>query len=415
VIRVDNIHQLFDVAQLVVHQPLPTGPRVAVVTNSDALGALAADACASWGLEVVHGPVAVRSEASAEEFRAALTEAFAAPDVDSVVAGFIPPLVTIDADVAVALAEVAAEADKTCVATFLGMHGVTEALSASSRAVPAYPTPEDSVRALVSATRYAQWRGRDRGARVAPKDLQRERARELVERLTPREHEDVELSAEQCAELLAAYGVEVWPAYPVQTPDEAAAAAERAGYPVALKATAPLLRHRADLGAVRLGIEREAELRTDLKEMQRLLERHGPGEFVVQAMAPVGVACVVRSVEDPLFGPIISFGLSGDASDLLGDVAYGVPPLTDVDVAELVRSARAAPRLFGYRGLPALDVGALEELIARVAVLADDLPELRSLELNPVVVSERGAVVLGARASVARADRADATRRLSST
>ena len=95
-------------------------------------------------------------------------------------------------------------------------------------------------------------------------------------------------------------------------------------------------------------------------------------------------ACVVRSVEDPLFGPIISFGLAGDASDLLGDVAYGVPPLTDVDVAELVRSARAAPRLFGYRGLPALDVAALEDLIARVAVLADDLPELRSLELNPV-------------------------------
>ena len=131
----------------------------------------------------------MRSEASAEEFRAALTEAFAAEDVDSVVAGFIPPLVTIDADVAVALAEVAAEADKTCVATFLGMHGVTEALSSSSRTVPAYPTPEDSVRALVSATRYAQWRSRDRGARVAPKDLQRERARELVERLTPHEPE----------------------------------------------------------------------------------------------------------------------------------------------------------------------------------------------------------------------------------
>jgi acyl-CoA synthetase (NDP forming) len=133
----------------------------------------------------------------------------------------------------------------------------------------------------------------------------------------------------------------------------------------------------------------------------------------VQAMAPRGSACVVRSVEDPLFGPIISFGLAGDASDLLGDIAYGVPPLTDVDVADLVRTARAAPRLFGYRGLPALDVAALEDLIARVAVLADDLPELRSLELNPVVVWEQGVVVLGARAAVSRADRADATRRLS--
>ncbi|HWJ86160.1 MAG TPA: acetate--CoA ligase family protein, partial [Cellulomonas sp.] len=127
---------------------------------------------------------------------------------------------------------------------------------------------------------------------------------------------------------------------------------------------------------------------------------------------PRGSACVVRTAEDPLFGPIVSFGLAGDATDLLGDVSYGVPPLTDVDVADLIRSPRAAPRLFGYRGLPALDVTALEDVVSRVAVLCDDLPELRSLELNPVVVAERGVVVLGARGVVARADRADGTRRL---
>jgi acyl-CoA synthetase (NDP forming) len=138
----------------------------------------------------------------------------------------------------------------------------------------------------------------------------------------------------------------------------------------------------------------------------------GAAPLEVQAMAPLGIPCVVRSAEDPLFGPLISFGLSGDASDLLGDVAYGVPPLTDVDVADLVRAARAAPRLFGYRGLPARDVAALEDVIARVALLADDLPELRSLELNPVTVAEHGAHVLGARATLAPADRVDVARRL---
>ncbi|GAA4353394.1 bifunctional acetate--CoA ligase family protein/GNAT family N-acetyltransferase [Angustibacter luteus] len=401
VIRVENIHQLFDVAQLVVHQPLPTGPRVAVVTNSAALGALAADACASWGLDVVHGPVAVASEASADEFRQALTAAFAAPDVDSVVAGFIPPLVTIDADVAVALAEVAAAGDKTCVATFLGMHGVTEALSSSSRTVPAYPTPEDSVRALVSATRYAQWRSRDRGQRVAPKDLQRERARELVERLTPTDPDGVWLEPSDAAELLAAYGVEVWPSFPVTTAAEAAAAAERAGYPVALKATAPLLRHRADLGAVRLDILSEGELRHDFDEMLRLLERHGPGEFVVQAMAPVGVACVLRSVEDPLFGPVVEFGVGGPPTELLGDVARRSPPLREGDVVDLVRGIRAAPLLFGYRGAEPVDVDALEDLVGRVSVLADDLQQVAELELNPVVAAPEGVSVLSARVRLA--------------
>jgi acyl-CoA synthetase (NDP forming)/RimJ/RimL family protein N-acetyltransferase len=396
VIRVENIHQLFDVAQLVVHQPLPAGPRVAVVTNSDALGALAADACASWGLQVVHGPVAVRSEATAQEFRDALAAAFSAPDVDSVVAGFIPPLVTIDADVAVALAEVAAEADKTCVATFLGMHGVTEALSASARTVPAYPTPEDSVRALVSATRYAQWRGRDRGPRVAPDGLSREAARELVDRWTPSEPEGCWLDAARCAELLAAYGIRLWPAFEVTSPDDAATAAQEAGYPVALKATAARLRHRADLGAVRLDIASEEELRRDVADMQRQLGRHGEPGLVVQAMAPVGVACVVRSVEDPLFGPVVEFGVGGPPTDLLGDVARRSPPLREGDVEDMVEAVRAAPLLFGYRGAEPVDVDALHDVIARVSVLADDLPHVAELELNPVIAGPEGVSVLGA-------------------
>ena len=401
VIRVENIHQLFDVAQLVVHQPLPAGPRVAVVTNSDALGALAADACVSWGLDVVHGPVAVRSEATAEEFRAALREAFTAPDVDSVVAGFIPPLVTVDADVALALAEVAGASEKTCVATFLGMHGVTDALSTSARTVPAYPTPEDSVRALVSATRYAQWRQRDRGPLVAPDGITRSAARALVERLTPTDADGRWLSDAEATELLAAYGIEVWPAFPVATPDEAAAAAERTGYPVVLKATAPHLRHRADLGAVRLDIAREGELRNDLAEMKAQLERHGSADLVVQAMAPVGVSCVVRSTEDPLFGPVVEFGVGGPPTDLLGDVARRNPPLREGDVADLVRGVRAAPLLFGYRGSEPVAVEALEDVVARVSALADDLPQVAELELNPVIAAPEGVTVLGARVRLA--------------
>jgi acyl-CoA synthetase (NDP forming) len=205
----------------------------------------------------------------------------------------------------------------------------------------------------------------------------------------------------------------------VHDADEAVDVARAIGFPVALKTTVPALRHRADLGGVRLDVADETELRADVDEVLALSAAHrgdlsGP-PLEVQSMAPHGSACVVRTTEDPLFGPIVSFGLAGDASDLLGDVSYGFPPVTDVDVADLVRSARAAPRLFGYRGLPPVDVAALEDLIARVSVLADDLPELRMLELNPVVVSEHGSAVLGVRVTLAPADRADVTRRLAST
>jgi acyl-CoA synthetase (NDP forming)/RimJ/RimL family protein N-acetyltransferase len=401
VIRVENIHQLFDVAQLVVHQPLPAGARVGVVTNSDALSALAADACASWGLEVVHGPVAVPSEATAEQFRAALTEAFGDEDVDSVVTGFTPPLVTLDREVAVALAEVAAASEKTCVTTFLGMHGVTEALSSSTRSVPAYPTPEDAVRALASATRYAAWRRRDRGPLVSLPGLLRDHARALVERLTPTDPDGVWLDQSTCAELLAAYGIELWPEYRVGTADQAVAAATRVGYPVALKATAAHLRHRADLGAVRLDIADEQELRGDLAEMTAALGYAGPDAFAVQAMATAGVACVVRSTEDPLFGPVVEFGVGGPPTELLGDVARRTPPLREVDVADLVRSIAAAPLLFGHRGAEPVDIEALEDVVTRVSLLADDLPEVGDLELNPVIASPHGAAVLGARVRLA--------------
>ena len=396
VIRVENVHQLFDVAQLVVHQPLPAGPRVAVVTNSDALGALAADACTSWGLEVVHGPVAVPSAATAPQFRDALTLAFADPDVDSVVVGFIPPLVTLDTDVAGAVAEVAGASEKTCVATFLGMHGLTDALSSGARTVPAYPTPEDSVRALVSATRYSQWRQRDRGGRVAPGPIYRDAAHAVVAAATPFGPDGAWLSNQQSAALLAAYGIELWPSFAVRTADEAVAAAARVGYPVVLKATAESLRHRADLGAVRLDIVREDQLREAFAEMHERLQALGADVFAVQAMAPPGLACVVRSTEDPLFGPVVEFGVGGPPTELLGDVARRFPPLREGDVADLVRSVRAAPLLFGHRGAAPVDVDSLEDLIARLSVLADELPQVAYLELNPVVVSTRGLAVLDA-------------------
>ena len=396
VIRVENVHQLFDVAQLVVHQPLPQGPRVAVVTNSDALGVLAADACTSWGLEVTHGPVALPSTATAQEFREALSLAFADPDVDSVVVGFIPPLVTLDIDVATAVAEVAGASEKACVATFLGMRGVTDALSSGARTVPAYPTPEDSVRALVSATRYSHWRQRDRGNRVAPGPIYRDAAQAVVAGAAPLTPDGVWLTNPQSAELLAAYGIELWPSFPVRTADEAVAAAVRVGYPVVLKATAEGLRHRADLGAVRLDIGREDQLHEAFAEMYDRLRALGADVFAVQAMAPAGLACVVRSTEDPLFGPVVEFGVGGPPTELLGDVARRFPPLREGDVADLVRSVRAAPLLFGHRGAAPVDVDALEDLIARLSVLADELPQVAYLELNPVVVSTRGLAVLDA-------------------
>ena len=422
VIRVENQHQLLDVAQVLVHQPLPTGRRVSVLAGSEPLAALVAEAAASAGLTVGDQraiPTGGDSDADLDRLDEELAAVYGDPGCDVVVVVHVPTVGLPDPRIAGAVARAAAGSARTTVACILGLSGVTAELSATDAdgrrwTVPAYAAPEDGVLALAAAARYSAWRGADHGQPLAPDGVDRARARRLVDAaMGGHGPAPVTLDQHQVTELLAAYGLHLWPAIVARDSAEAVAAAERLGWPVALKSTATRLRHRIDLGGVRLDLGGPAALIEAMAQMSGHLEAHGvDGPFEVQRMSPPGAACVIRSSEDPRFGPVVSFGLAGDAVDLLGDISHGVAPLTDVDVAEMVRAVRAGPRLFGYRGLPALDVAAVEDVLGRVAVMADDLPELHSLELHPVVVGEVGAAVLGARVELAEAGRADSGRRV---
>jgi len=280
--------------------------------------------------------------------------------------------------------------------------------------IPSYPTPEEAVRALATVQRYAAWRRRDPGRRFEPAGLDLPAAHAIVTTALAESGADGgrALDPETTTRLLAAFGITLWPQLLVSDPDSAVEAAAELGYPVALKSTAEHLRHRTDLGGIRLNINDAEDLLEDLAQMRSFFGPLNGDRFVVQRMAPPGVACKIRSVEDPLFGPVVSFGLSGDASDLLGDVAHRIPPLTDVDIADLIRSVRAAPKLFGHHGAAPVDVTVLEDLVGRVACLADELPEVAELELNPVVVSTKGLAVLGAVIRLApHVERSDTARR----
>jgi len=416
VIHVDNTHQLADVLELVASQPLPAGARTGILASSSSAAALVAALAAGRGLPVERVEL-VAEDAAPQRVRDGVAALYA-PGVDAVIAVRIPVVGGRDALMAQEVARAAALTGTPTVAVMTGLHGLTPDLTAAdedgvARTVPAYATPADAAVALGHVVGYARWRAADRGRPLHPTGMDVRAARGLVESWLTGE-EPVHLGPERTAELLAAAGLPVVAATGVHDEDEAVAAARRLGYPVALKTTAPALRHRADLGGIRLDVGDEAELRAAVAQVLTAAAGQAVdgAPLEVQPMVARGVACVVRSDEDPLFGPVVSFGLGGDATDLLDDVAYGVPPLTDTDVTALVRAPRAAVRLFGYRGLPATDVAAVQDVVARVAVLADALPELRSLELNPVVASPRGATVLRARATLARADRTDTTRRL---
>ncbi|MEU8652142.1 GNAT family N-acetyltransferase [Streptomyces sp. NPDC048737] len=492
VIRVDTITELVDAGLLLARQPLPRGPRVAILGNSESLGLLTYDACLSEGLRP-QPPLDLTTEASAENFHAALAHALADETCDAVVVTAIPAIGEAspdDAELAQALRSAAAAGPaKPVLVVHVELGGLAEALSAATSTaprarttaaeagpagtgptgagttstgatgpgsvatgsaatgttmtgvsgtgptgsgpvtaasttptgtppapaavpgepaersrtpegahlIPAYPAAERAVRALAEAVKYAQWRreAAEPGKVPEHEDIDEKGAAALIGRLLAR-GQGLTLGTDETCELLGRYGIPVRRAIPALDPDEAAQAAGTLGYPVALKATAPHLRHRADLGGVRLDLADEEQLRRAYAELTELFGDPQQLRPVVQAMAPRGVDTVVRAVIDPAAGAVLSFGLAGAASQLLGDMAHRLIPVTDRDATSLVRSIRTAPLLFGWRGSTPVDTPALEELLLRVSRLVDDHPEVVAVTLEPVVVAPHGLSVLGA-------------------
>jgi len=406
VIRVQDTHQLFDVAELLLHQPMPAGSRVAIVTTSRALGALAAEACQSWALDTVGEPVVPAGAEGAEGVSDAVAQVMATDAVDAVVLCVVPVAPeedpAIDAHIASAVAEHSARYAKPCVAVLLGHRGPVGGL-------PTYPMPEDAVRALASVIRYAQWRGRDHGRALQPDGVNRRVAHDVIESFLSRQPAGGVLAQQAAQELLSAYGIDLWPLHPVTSAKSARKAAGRLGRPVVLKATARELRHEPSRRWVRTGLNTPSACAEAYTELCEALARREPGSasssaIAVQAAAPLGgIAVQVSSAEDPLFGPVIGFGVAGVPTDLLHDVTHRFPPLRTGDLADMVSGIRSAALLHGYRGAEPVDLDALQDLIGRVSVLADDHPEIASLSLNPVIAHAEGVAVLGAHVHLTQA------------
>jgi len=274
--------------------------------------------------------------------------------------------------------------------------------TAGRGSVPSYPAVEAAVRALARVVEYAAWRAKPQGEPVPPESVDAVAGRRLVSGVLHEHPDGRDLTFEEMRTLLAAYGIDLWDRFPVATEKDAIAVAERLEYDVVLKATAERLRHRPDLAHVRRNITAESSMRNAWRTLQRALDTPTDAAFIVQKAAPPGVPVTILGMEDPLFGPVVSFGVSGPASELLGDRSYRIPPMHSHDASDMVREIRAAPLLFGYRGSDKVDVEAVEHLLLRVAQLKNDLPQVRSLELNLVLVGPSGATVLDAVGRVER-------------
>ena len=406
VIQVDNLDEMFDVAQLLAHQPLPSGNRVAVVGNSDAMALLVTDAATEAGLLVAE-PVSLGANARADDFEIALETALASPDVDALMTVYVPPINTSGDEVAAVLAAVGEQSDKPIVSTFLASEGVPELLrvtdvqggAAGRGSVPSYAAPESAVRALARVVDYAEWASRDHGS-FQVFDHRTGDARELVRAVLDQAPRGAILSTEQVHHLLACYGIDLWQWINVHSREEAIAAGEQLGWNVVLKAGSEHLRARPDLIHIWRDVTDADHMAEAWDNLTSWTGMRSDTRFFVQAAAPDGIPVSFSVTEDPLFGPLVSFGLAGMPSELLGDRSYGIPPLTDVDAQEMISGLGSAPLLFGYRGSDPVDVVAVQDVILRLASMKDDLPEIAELDLEPVLVGQDGLTALSARAKV---------------
>jgi acetyl coenzyme A synthetase (ADP forming)-like protein len=415
VIRTERLEELFDVAALLSHQPIPRGSRVAILTNAGGPGILAADACEANGLELtalsgatqdelrsflppaasVGNPVDMLASAPPDHYRRALQIILRDPQVDSVIAIFIPPLVTDPTAVAAAIAEGArVVSDKPVLGVFMRAEGAPSALAP----IPAYAFPEPAALALARVTAYGEWRSRPADPPPAVEGFDAERARRIIERVmargggwaTPAEVEG----------LLSAAGIASAASRVTTSLEETLRVAREVGYPVALKALGPALLHKTERGGVRLDLTDEAAVRVAYTDFQARLGTEMTSTLV-QRMVPRGVEMIVGAVQDPSFGPLIACGSGGVLVDVLADTAFRLHPLSDSDARDMIEELRGSKLLRGYRGAPPADEAALRNVLLRVSELVGVAPEIQEIDLNPVMVLTAGACVADARIRIA--------------
>ncbi|MFA9444053.1 GNAT family N-acetyltransferase [Egicoccus sp. AB-alg6-2] len=419
VIRTDTLEEMFDVATLLSSQGLPSGNKVAILTNAGGPGILAADALEANGLEVpplsdrtieqlrtflpaeagVGNPVDMIASATPAAYERALEVLGNADEIDMVFVIFIPTGTTATEDVARSLIEAKSKlaAGTPVVSVFMSATGMPPELAEAE--IPSFAFPEAAARAMGRVATYSAWRRRPLGEVVEPDGMDREAARRIVDRALADAHDPTAawLSSEDAEALLRAYGVPLARSRVVATPEEGARTQAEFAAPVAVKVAAPI--HKTDVGGIELGLSSPEAVAEAISRIRQSLIDADLGEhadaFLVQEMVGEGLEMVVGVTHDPSFGPIVMAGMGGTLVELLRDVSVRITPLTDRDVDDMLADLRMAPLLTGYRGAPPADVPALKDLLFRINAMVEDLPEVAELDLNPIFVRPDGRGVVG--------------------
>jgi acetyl coenzyme A synthetase (ADP forming)-like protein len=412
VVHAETLEEMFDLAALLGSQPPPQGRRVGIITNAGGPGILCTDTCEAHGLVVPEfskqtrtrlakflppaasaaNPVDMIASADPQQYKLAVETVLKSGDVDAVIVIYIPVAPNLDPFLA-AIGEGVAEArrdrvnNKPVLACLMTKGGAVAPIQLNGERIPAYAFPEAAARVLGKAAVYAEWRQAPLGITPDFADIDAEKAR-CICRTALSQRGDGWLSTEEARMVLAAMKLPL-PAGGVATSAaQAVQIAQSIGYPVAVKLASHQIIHKTEMGGVRLNLADDAAVRRAFDQIEKLLSRKGKADamegVLIQPMLSEGVELMIGVAADPLFGPLIAFGLGGIYVEILQDVCFRITPLTDRDASEMIASIKGYRLLQGYRGHQPADVKAIEEALLRVSRLVEEVPEISELDLNPV-------------------------------
>ena len=418
-LRADTLEEMFHVALLLSSQPLPSGPRVAVLTNAGGPAILVADALEQNGLRVeplpdsvqaelrtflpdeasVTNPVDMIASAGPAAYRQAAEKLLASDDLDAVIVIDVPldeaqwDAIQPELRAGIEAGQARATRPKPVLACVMGAGGSAQPVHLEGD-IPCFPFPEAAARALARVTQYAQWRRTPVETWPTFPDVDMARARARCRAVLEARGESW-LSADETRDVLLAAGLPVLPGGVAKTPHEACALAEKVGYPVAAKLASTTIVHKTEMNGVHLGLSSAEEVSGAFEAVRARLAAEGREDelegVLIQPMVRRGCELLIGVTEDPVFGSLVAFGLGGIHVEVLRDVQFRVAPLSTTDADEMIQGIRGRKLLDGYRGHPPADLDALRDALLRVSHLVEEVPEIHELDLNPLIALEPGA------------------------
>jgi acetyltransferase len=429
IVRVGDISDLFNCAEALSMQSLPAGPNLAIITNAGGPGVLAADAIISRGgklaqlsqrtLEKLNSvlppfwsggnPIDILGDAKAERYEAAAELCMMDNNVDGILAIYTPQGGEDPAKIAKSIVGICKNSfsRKTCLTSFMGYEKVEEANHIfTDNSIPTFFTPEQAVATYMYMCQYKSNIELlyETPAELPVDSFPPKSPLKTIIRNAVRENREA-LTEMESIQLLEFYNIPVVKTLAAKNVDETVIYASRVGYPVVLKVLSPQIIHKTEAKGVRLDISSENEVREAFEDIIHQAREYAPSAQIqgvtVQTMVKKhGVELILGAKTDALFGPMIMFGRGGVETELYKDIAFGIPPLNQALARRIIEETKVFQLLKGFRNLPPVNIKLLEEIIVRFSQMLIDFPQLKEIEINPLLINETEAFALDARAVI---------------